>query len=197
MLLALVFAAACNGQVGDAISSVASGASVPSLPSPSRSISLPTRSDVVGTPSEQPSEAPTEAPTEAQHHRGPDRSTHAGTDRSPDRGSDAGAHGSPTAGAHGGSHRGADLDRGAHLTESPTPSEVAAPGGSASSGTLDGLVVVARDRDHRGDRRVVDPAPPSAFGHDAGGVRRHRRRTRPVGSGGLGAVCRPPRRPKR
>ena len=114
-LITLVFATACNGQVGDAISSISSGASVPSLPSPSRSISLPTRSDVVATPSEQPSEAPTEAPTEvpseAPTTEDPDRST----DRSPDRSPDAGAHGSPNAGAHGSPHHGADRDGGTDL----------------------------------------------------------------------------------
>ena len=42
LVLTMAFAAACNGQIGDAISSAASGTP---LPSPSRSISLPSRSE--------------------------------------------------------------------------------------------------------------------------------------------------------
>jgi hypothetical protein len=41
LVLTMAFAAACNGQIGDAISSAASGTSLPSLPTPSRSISVP------------------------------------------------------------------------------------------------------------------------------------------------------------
>ncbi len=59
--VSLSFAAACNGQVGDAISSIASGTPLPSV---SRSISLPTRSDEVATPSEAPSESVAETPSE-------------------------------------------------------------------------------------------------------------------------------------
>ncbi len=50
----LVFAAACDGQIGDAVSSA----------SVSRSVSLPTRTDEAATPGEEPSEEPTEAPTD-------------------------------------------------------------------------------------------------------------------------------------
>ena len=61
-LLSLVFAVGCNGQAGDAISSLASG-SLPSRPalSGTPSISLPTSEAAV--PTEEPSVEPTEEPT--------------------------------------------------------------------------------------------------------------------------------------
>jgi hypothetical protein len=60
-VVVLAFAASCNGQVGDAVSSIASGTPLPTI---SRSISLPTRTDEVDTPSEGPSEIDTETPSE-------------------------------------------------------------------------------------------------------------------------------------
>jgi hypothetical protein len=64
-LLAFLFAVACNGQAGDAISSIASNR--PSGPgvSFSPSISLPSRATPTEVPSEAPTETPTEAPSEA------------------------------------------------------------------------------------------------------------------------------------
>ena len=121
LVLTMAFAAACNGQIGDAISSAASGTSLPSLPTPSRSISVPSRSDEVATPSEEPSEAPTEAPTEEPTEAPTEEPTEAPTEEPTEAPTEE-----PT-----------EAPTEEPTTESPTPSESesAAPGGAASSGT--------------------------------------------------------------
>ncbi len=74
----LAFATACNGQVGDAISSAASGTERPTV---SRSISVPTRSDaVVATPSGEREQASTAAPTEAPTEAPSEQPTEAPTE---------------------------------------------------------------------------------------------------------------------
>jgi hypothetical protein len=61
LVLPMAFAAACNGQLGDAVSSIASRTALPSVSLPT---SLPTRSNEVVTPTETPTETQTETPTE-------------------------------------------------------------------------------------------------------------------------------------
>ncbi len=150
--------------------------------SPSRSISLPSRSDEVATPSEEPSEAPTEAPTEEPTEAPTEEPTEA-----PDRRAD----GSPDGGADRGAHGGADgsADRGAHDRVADTE-RVRGRGtrGRRFERNVRDDLVGARPPGARGSRGVAVHAQPSSVGHVAGGVRRDRRRPRPVGAGGLGAV---------
>ena len=123
LVLTMAFAAACNGQIGDAISSAASGTPLPTV---SRSISLPSRSDAVATPSEEPSEAPSEEPTEAPT----EEPTEAPTEEPSQEPTDAPTQEPTEAPTE-------EPTEAPTPTEEPTPSEseVAAPGGSASSGT--------------------------------------------------------------
>jgi hypothetical protein len=120
-VVSLAFAAACNGQVGDAVSSIASGTALPSV---SRSISLPTRSDEVATPSDVPSEAPSEEPTQAPTAEPTEEPTGEPTEEPTEAPSEQ-----PTE---------TPIEA---PTEEPTPvdSESAAPGGEASSGTSTAL----------------------------------------------------------
>ena len=129
LVLTMAFAAACNGQIGDAISSAASGTSLPSLPTPSRSVSLPSRSDEVTTPSEEPSEAPTEAPTEEPTEAPTEEPTEAPTEEPTEAPTEEPTE-APT-------EEPTEAPTEEPTTESPTPSESggAAPGGAASSGT--------------------------------------------------------------
>jgi len=121
--LSLAFAAACNGQIGDAISSASR-----SLPTPSRSISLPSRTDEIATPSEEPSEAPTEEPTqeptEAPTEEPTQEPTEAPTEEPTQEPTEAPTE-EPTQ----------EPTEAPTEEPSPTPTEVAAPAGEASSGT--------------------------------------------------------------
>jgi PT repeat len=124
-VVSLAFAAACNGQVGDAVSSIASGTALPSV---SRSISLPTRSDAVATPSDVPSEAPTETPSEE-----PSEEPSPEPSPEPSEAPTAEPTEEPTEAP---SEQPTETPTEAP-TEEPTPveSESAAPSGEASSGT--------------------------------------------------------------
>ena len=183
LVLTMAFAAACNGQIGDAISSAASGTPLPSV---SRSISLPSRSDEVATPSEEPSEAPTEEPTEEPTEAPTEEPTEEPTQEPTEEPTEAPTE-EPTEAP----------------TEAPTEEPTTSrrppsrrpradrrsrhPGGRFERNVRDDLVG-ARHRPARGGGSVAIHAEPSPVGHLAGGIRRDRRRQRPVGAGGLGAV---------